>query len=246
MVKRFNDRGIKILGVLTYIPEPLQKDWSVIDREFRRFVNAATKRYAARGVHTWEVFNEPNLTGYGWLTREHDSRDYVPAYTLLLARVNAIVRKNDPKGVVVLGGLAGDNERTLSPEETMRTIYRLGARKCFDVFAYHPYGYQNRFSEARARIEAILAAGKDVGKRVWFNEYGWTDYASMDMEVHPTAETNPLMAAFKQRKQAHALFWFAAKDYSAQRRTPTFGLADYDLKKRPSFKTFKYLVQQAK
>lgn len=246
MVDQFNKAGISVQAILTYIPDYLHSDWVAIDTSFQNFVAATVKRYAAQGVHQWEIFNEPNLPGFGWLTKRENARDYLGAYTLLLARANRIIRELDPKGVVLIGGLASDQHRGLPAEETMRVIYDLGAQKCFDVMAFHPYGYQNQFPKARARIDGILTQFGDQNKPIWFNEYGWTDYAEMDRNRNNTVHTNPMMAVFDQRNSADALFWFAAKDYSGRRNAPTFGLATFDLKKRPSFDTFRALVQGIK
>jgi hypothetical protein len=243
MVKRYNRLGIKVQAILTYVPEDLPRDWTVIDAEFQKFANAAVRRYSKLGVHYWEVFNEPNLTGYGWLDRGELAEPYLGAYARLVARVNAAVRKYDPEGVVLLGGLAVSDRRALSPEVTMQRLFDLGVGTCFDVFAFHPYGYQNKFGDARARADAILKAGGAQGKPVWFNEYGWTDQNAMSMQFNRTKDTNPMMAVFAQRDNAGALFWFAAKDYSGRPDAPKFGLADYNLNKRPSFETFRKLVQ---
>jgi polysaccharide biosynthesis protein PslG len=242
MVRAYNRHGISVQGILTYIPDSQPRDWAQIDTAFQKFANATIARYAPRGVHHWEVFNEPNLPGYGWLDRNADARGNLGAYTLLLARANAAVRRHDPEGVVIIGGLASDQHRGLAAEETMDVIYGLGARDCFDVMAYHPYGYQNRFPDARARIDAIMAAHGDRGKPVWFNEYGWTEQAEMDMGRNPDAGSNPMLAALGQRGAADALFWFAAKDYSGRLNTPDFGLATFDLELRPSFETFRSFV----
>lgn len=243
MVRDYDRKGISVLGILTYIPDSQPRDWAEIDLAFQKFAAAAVKRYAPRGVHHWEVFNEPNLTGYGWLDKGVNARRMLGAYTLLLARANQAVRAHDPKGVVVIGGLASDQHRGLPAEDTMDVVYGLGARDCFDVMAYHPYGYQNRFPEARARIDAILAAAGDSGKPVWFNEYGWTEQREMDMARNPDPGSNPMLAALGQRSSADALFWFAAKDYSRRAGTPAFGLATFDLELRPSFETFRNFVE---
>jgi Cellulase (glycosyl hydrolase family 5) len=242
MVRAYDQRGIKVLGILTYIPDSQPRDWADIDAAFQTFAAATVKRYAPRGVHYWEVFNEPNLPGYGWLDRDANAAKMLGAYTLLLARANQAVRAHDPKGVVVIGGLASDQHRGLSAEKTMQAIYGYGAKDCFDVMAYHPYGYQNRFPEARARIDAIMAAADDTGKLVWFNEYGWTEQAEMDLARNPDAGSNPMLAALEQRNNADAFFWFAAKDYSGRFNTPAFGLATFDLDLRPSFETFRNYV----
>jgi hypothetical protein len=246
MVDRFNMAGIKIAAILTYIPHNMPPDWGYVDTHFQRFAAAAVQRYAPLGVHHWEIFNEPNLTGFGWLPKGLNARDFLGAYTLLLARANKVVRTHDSQGVVVLGGLASDNHGGIRSEDAMSVIYGAGARNCFDVLAFHPYGYQNRFPAARSRVNAFMSLGGDLGKPVWFNEYGWTDYSKMDMTTYKTADVNPMMAVFRQRNEANALFWFSAKDFSSRLGTPTFGLADFYLNKRKSFDTFKYLVGQSR
>lgn len=244
MVDGFNSKGINVAAILTYIPRHMPQDWAEIDLQFQQFASAAVQRYAAKGVHYWEMFNEPNITGYGWLPKYLNPRDFLGAYTLLLARANKIVRSHDPDGVVILGGLASYNNRGVQAEEIMKFIYDRGGKDCFDIFAFHPYGYQSKFPAARARVESIMSAGNDPGKPVWFNEYGWTDYEAMDMAENDEDWNNPMMAVFAQKHEADALFWFSAKDYSAKWGTPTFGLADFNFEKRNSFDTFKQLIQE--
>jgi len=242
MVKNFHMKGINIQAIITYIPQIRMDDWETIDKRFQKFVKAIVRRYAPQGVHYWEVFNEPNLTGYGWLSKQHKAEDFLGAYTLLLARANNIIRQNDPNGIVILGGLASEQHRGLSAEQSMETIYKFDAHKCFDIMAYHPYGYQNRFPEARTRVNAILAKANDHKKPVWFNEYGWTDYKSMDLKINKDVHSNPMIAAFNQKDSSDAFFWFSAKDYSGKFLSPTFGLANFRLKKRPSFETFRQII----
>jgi polysaccharide biosynthesis protein PslG len=243
MVRAYAERGIQVQAILTYIPQHMPRDWTVIDQAFQRFAAAAVARYAPMGVHLWEVFNEPNLPGYGWLAHQHDARSNLGAYALLLARANRAVRQNDPQGVVLIGGIASDQHRGLPLEQTMEILYGFGTRNCFDVMAYHPYGYQNQFPVARARVDAVLAAGNDRGKPIWFNEYGWTNQAEMDLARNSNQHTNPMLAALSQRGSADALFWFSAADYSRRPRTPTFGLADFHGRPRPSFETFRRAVE---
>ncbi|MFX0540913.1 cellulase family glycosylhydrolase [Roseovarius sp. S4756] len=246
MIRAYSDLGIRVQAILTYIPQSLPDDWRVIDQAFARFADAVVARYAPRGVHHWEVFNEPNLTGYGWLTRDDNAKANLPGYALLLARANAAVRRHDPRGAVIIGGIASDQHRGLPVETTMDILYGLGAAPCFDIMAFHPYGYQNRFPEAMARVKSVLARHGDGSKPVWFNEYGWTEQKEMDMARNPDRGSNPMLAALSEAGVADAFFWFSAKDYSAKRRTPTFGLATHDLRKRPSFETFRYFVRQRK
>lgn len=245
MISGYRTKGVNVAAILTYPPmDGRWASWAELAQDFYNFASAAVTRYAPAGVHYWEMFNEPNLPGYGWLDASQDAATHLPTYGLLLGAGNLAVRNHDPAGVVILGGIASDQHRGLPIETTMNTLYTLGAKNCFDVFAFHPYGYQAQFPAARARVDAVLAAHGDTGKPVWFNEYGWTDYAAMDMRRNPTADTNPMLKAFSQRNSADALFWFSGADYSSKLGTPTFGLANYYLIRRPSFNTFRYLMTQ--
>ena len=158
----------------------------------------------------------------------------------LLSITNEVVREVAPASFIVVGGLASEQHRGLSDEQTMDILYGYGAAPCIDIFAFHPYGFQNRFAEARQLVQDVLDAHDDGDKPVWCNEYGWTDQASMDLAQNPTVESNPMLTAFDQKDVADAFFWFSAKDYSSQLGTPTFGLADFNLNRRPSFATFQY------
>lgn len=243
MVADYRARGIDVLAILTYVPPAYGDDWERIDADFRSFATEAVRRYAAMGVHHFEVFNEPNLTGYGWLGEDAPAFLNLPNYTRLLGIANEVVRAEDPEGLVVLGGLANSHDDTLALEQTMDVLYGYGAADCFDVFAFHPYGYQNDFPAARARVQEVLDAWGDGDKPVWFDEYGWTDQDAMDLNVNATVATNPMLAAFDQKDVADGFFWFSAKDYSSRLGAPTFGLADYDLNRRPSFDTFRSLME---
>lgn len=242
MIAAYRERGVQVQAILTYIPPAYGQDWDEIEAGFERFATEAVRRYASQGVHHWEIFNEPNLTGYGWLSEGEAVRENLPNYVRLLAIGNRVVRDEDPDGFVLIGGIASEQHRGLALEETMDVVYGYDAGDCFDIMAFHPYGYQNRFADARNRVQETLDAHGDGDKPVWFNEYGWTDYRSMDLSVNDTVATNPMMAVFDQRDTADALFWFSAKDYSRRASAPTFGLADFDGNKRASFDTFKALV----
>ena len=223
-----NAAGVNVVGIITYIPQWMPSDWAVIDAQFQVFAAALVERYAKSGVHHWEIFNEPNLPGFGWLVKGVRPEAFVGCYTLLLARANRIIRQWDPAGVVVLGGLSPDG---MAPERFMAELYRLGGKDCFDVFAFHPYGYQNKFAAANARVRAIMAAGGDIAsKPIWFDEYGMTDVSQQSAIIENV---------FKDRHNADALFWFSIKDFRSS--GSTFGLVDNGYARRSGFATFERL-----
>ena len=86
VVKAAIDRGLDILAMPAYSPTwarppgtsdhhpPLDPD------AYARFVYAAVQRYAPLGVHTWEIWNEPNTSAF-WPPKPDPA-----AYTQLLRR----------------------------------------------------------------------------------------------------------------------------------------------------------------
>jgi len=229
MVASLRGAHIRILADINYIPKNLT-DWNVIGAHYEKFLTALVKRYQGQ-ISYWEVFNEPNLPGYGWLTTGVDAKAYGNQYIGALALTNTVVRSIDPGAVIVLGGLSAQG---VSATDYLKGIYLAGGKDCFDVVAFHPYGYQNKFKDALALMQGTLDAVGDSGKPIWLDEYGTTD------EVNRAAI---LANAFKDAKQADGFFWFSLKDFS-QRPDKMYGLVGYDYSPKPAYAEFKQLLAQ--
>lgn len=164
--------GISVLGLINHIAGTKQSTWSDIDTRWQAFVTALVTRYGSQ-IHTWEIFNEPSLPGYGWLSVDLDAAQFWGAYTLLLARASKIIHALDPVGIVVLGGIS-------SGGADYTPIYGYGAAACFDVFAYHPYGNVGQLAAVKSAINAAATAHGDIVKPIWATEIG------TDLETSPT------------------------------------------------------------
>ena len=140
------------------------------------FVRIAVERYAAKGVHAYELWNEPNLQRF-WPSGV-DARDFAP----LLEAGAAAVRSADGQAKVVLGGLSKNDYRYLE------ALYAAGAGDAFDVVAVHPYTGSNhpdlcwnvngrRSIDALCALEevrAVMVANGDAAKPVWATEFGYS------------------------------------------------------------------------
>ena len=148
--------------------------------DYAGFAARLVQRYAPRGVHAYEVWNEPNLNRF-WPSGPN-ARDYVT----LLAPAARAIRAADPGATVVLGGLAGNDHRFLE------RLYDAGARAHFDVAAVHPYSgavdptlcwrepQENRLAPgafcAIREVRATMVRNGDARKRIWLTEFGWSTY----------------------------------------------------------------------
>ncbi|MDO8572186.1 MAG: peptidoglycan-binding protein [bacterium] len=238
-VKEMNRRGISILGVINYIPKYITT-WDIARTQFAKFSGAVAERYKqggtfaqaegwqSYGIQYWEIFNEPNLPGYGWLSQGQDPRQFLIEYVGLLAIGNSNIRAIDSSAVVVLGGLSPEG---MPYKDFLTSLYGYGAQKCFDVLAFHPYGRGGRFASVASELQGIASTNNDVGKEIWFNEYGTSDDSIRDSLIQKM---------FEERNTIGGLFWFSLRNLKSIGWN--FGLVQYNFTKKPSYTLFKDLL----
>ena len=98
MVNEMNKNNFHILGTIAYIPTHLQT-WEEIRDHFQKFTHELGKRYHSQGISYYEIFNEPNLPGWGWLDKRTSPENYVGEYAILLAIANKEIHDIDPHAV---------------------------------------------------------------------------------------------------------------------------------------------------
>lgn len=232
------------LAVLHYFPERIGTkniNWNVAANDYAQFVKNAVKRYKAGGdaskqfswqqgygIRYWEIFNEPNLPGYGWLTNKAKPGENIENYALMLARANIALRTEDPNAVIVLGGLSPDG---YPYRDFLGRLYELGAGKCFDIVAFHPYGRIGKFKEVAQDLREGMIPYGDGNKPIWFNEIGTDNQKDVE---------STLTTAFNERAAVDGIFWFTLKNF--KKIGDDFGLITYTGERRESYQTFKSLL----
>lgn len=184
MVLNAYNRGMTILGVLTYAPSwatggnsafyihasPASADtWA-------EFVRRAADRY--RGlIRNWEIWNEPNIQA-----------SFAPApnpvlYSSMLSKSYTAIKGVDPYAVVITGGTspAADTSTTMSPAAFVASLYANGAGNSFDGVGMHPYSVPDNLSTNTTRMASktaissvtnVLVNNQQSYKRLWFTEFG--------------------------------------------------------------------------
>lgn len=241
-VVEMQKRDIEILGIINYIP-PWIEDWETVYGGLERFSAELVNRYKPGGVlaqqyqwkkygiRYWEVFNEPNLPGFGWLGEVSNPEDFVDEYAYTLAIVNNVIRQVDPRAIILLGGLSLDG---MPPDRFWNTLYQLGAKDCFDVLAFHPYGLIDNFDVAFEKIKKeVMEPFGDERKPIWFNEFGTSD---------DTIKVGLIQKMFEQKDAADGFFWFSLRDLKSSGWD--FGLVEYDFSKKPAYDIFKKLLKR--
>ena len=184
IVSAASSRGIRTIGIIDYAPtwarssscrgsfacEPSSPS------AYGTFAAAVASHYAAFGVHTWEIWNEPNNTEFF-----QPSAD--PAtYTAMLKSAYVDIKQVDSGATVLTGGLAPEytGNGYMSPPDFITAIYANGAAGYFDAVADHPYTFpvtaaynnpQGAWAQMSS-IHQIMAWHGDGNKLIWITEYG--------------------------------------------------------------------------
>jgi polysaccharide biosynthesis protein PslG len=236
-------RGLSVLAVPTYSPPWARSGYCTGSmycpprnpNEFATFVRAAVSRYAPLGVHSWEIWNEPNWDPW-WIGAPN-----APQYVAVLKAAYVAVHQADRNGRVITGGLAphGDLSATpndpRSPVNYLKAMYAAGARGYFDAFGVHPYpplpndplsGKIGWNALLQTTLEhQIMASYGDGGKQIWGTEYG-----------APTGSSDPKRVSTAQQASYinTGLRWWVGQSFTGPlmidtvRDTPVYGAASPD------------------
>lgn len=247
-IDRIHGHGMSILAIITYMPTWLPSDWAQIDTAMQSMFTAVLTHLEDKGVEMIECFNEPNLTGFGWLGKPTDpgfsgimSEDFLGPYLLLMCRMNKCARDINTGFIFMNGGLSNDpaHEWVCSVQTFFAALVQGQCENVFDVMAFHPYGLQGQFGSGRVGMNALLSAIGRADAPVWANEYGWAGWEDMDLLKYSTSDDNPLLKIVSQLPAWDAYYHFNIADYSQAPGTPTFGLCGFYGRKRPGFVTLK-------
>ena len=236
-----------------YYPPAQMSDFA----EFTRFV---VEHYRAKGVHAYEIWNEPN-TPWFWAPGPNAAQ-----YAQMLKASYPVVKSADPSATVVMGGLSKSDFNYLAD------VYRAGGGPYFDAVGVHPYTFgedpgltsngagagqdRGRLSvdvfPAIEEIKATMDAFGDSDKQVWITEFGYST-TSQDGGVTPEQQADYLVRAYRYVEQfpwVHSMFAYQirnspfehdADDYEGQ-----FGLTTVGWQPKPALDALEaYAAQQA-
>jgi hypothetical protein len=211
-------RQMNVLAVLAFSP-PWTRPSSPDDARFSRpddlsdwadFTRLAAERYTPRGVHTWEVWNEPNTRKF-W-PPQPDVNEYG---TLFWVAADAI-REVDPDATLLIGGLGPQFEvpgAEVPPTEYLQALYANGAARIADGIAAHPYSFPALPMESPQRmvggfidlpaLRAVMESHGDGAKKIWITEFG----APTGTGPNAVSEDDQATALLQAREQVGQWDW---------------------------------------
>lgn len=199
-------RHMNVLIVLAYTPDwarspatagasPVSHLRPVDFTRYATFARAAAQRYAPRGVHHWEIWNEPNSTKF-WPPRP-DANEYGALFRAVMAAIRGV----DPEATLLIGGLTPKtDESATSPTGYLEQLYRNRTAQIADAVAFHPYStpalpivseHASGGFKDMSELHAVMDRHGDGGKKIWITEFG--------------AATGTSPNAVSDQGQAHAL-----------------------------------------
>lgn len=271
-------RNLNVLATIAYTPAWARQPGCTAQAKcapadpakFAAFAQAAAKRYSAMGVHTWEVWNEPNI---GFWAPHPDPA----AYATLLAETATALRKGDDHAFVIMAGLAavGTNAQRgyIGALDYLTAVAKLGALNQVDAIAYHPYNGQylpsantsvptafEKLDRTKESVESVLADYGAADLPIWITETGantnapgpvadGSTYVPDATHVNEAMQARVAADTVKTLSADHrvaAMFWYCDQD-SALPLDYTdlaafYGLRRYDGSKKPAFDTLKQTI----
>jgi hypothetical protein len=270
------ERDLKVLATLGYTPR-WSRDLACMDKNqtcppasntrFAQFASEAVTRYSALGVHTWQIWNEPNISGF-WATGANPER-----YADMVRQVSAAVRAADPDSFVLLGGLANatttDGGKRQSAVAFLDSVLEHGVGDHVDGISFHPFTHEllpstktgdspyERITGARQSLTSVLVRHDRTDLEIWITETGAPTHgkgAAADSEEPGRTTTHATYAhqaqiATDTVKEADGLtaitkvFWYAHRDTKPPAenadRHHYYGLVEYTGARKPAFTAYR-------
>ena len=218
-------------------PANLNLPWDHADNDWGRFVYQTVLHFKERNVHTWEIWNEPDLGATFW--------SGTPAeYAQLLKIGYQAVKAADPDATVLFAGLAYWSNPTFYVDVLDALQGLEGAadnNNYFDAMSLHQYSNVYNIGSVARQIQAAMTAR--VGRHpIWLTETGvplWDERPTNPGAPYPYAATIDEAAAYVIEGYAEAraagvekFFFFRLHDEAMDE---AFGLIRNDRTLRPAY-----------
>jgi hypothetical protein len=213
--------------------------------DFAKFAVAAVTRYAAQGIHTYELWNEPNTIAR-W-----NPGPSAAAYAQMVREVCPAIKDADPHAVVILGGLAlGDKPGDIPMVDFVKRFYDAESSDCWDALSVHIY---NPGPDTWPLLSAVrkVMTGHGDSRRIWLSEFGRETSgecgaAGNPSELQQAAELsefiknwhNPSHPGEEPKPWTGPLFLFMPRDVGTNR----FGLTCLNGAPKPALGVYRNMV----
>jgi hypothetical protein len=252
VVAEARKRHLRIMPVVSYTPSWARRpgrpgtDPPTNTTYYGQFLAQMAQRYSPKGIHYWEIWNEPNIQSM-WTPRPNASQ-----YVKLLKSAYYGLHTYDKHAVVITGGLSpalDARDRTqVSPYTFLSAMYRDGAHGFFNAVGLHPSTYPypstysaswSTFSKGAPQLYNLMAHRHDANKHVWATEIGFP--TGTDRVAVSEGEQGPYLVegvrAWQRRAYSGPIFVYSMTDEGPNRADhyENFGLVRYNGTPKPAY-----------
>lgn len=260
-----------VLGILDFTPAwaratvcaDSDKCYPANNQRFADFAKTVANRYKDRGLHYWEIWNEPNNPQF-WQPKADPA-----GYTRLLQAASQSLRAADKNAYIITAGLSPQETNSMSytPIDFLTGMYKAGAKGSFDAVADHPYTFPlspksavshawNQMADPKTSLRQVMLSNGDQDKKIWITEYGSptggpgpnSTIENPNLDQHPYKVDEALQAkllsdAFELYKSYNWVGPFMYYSYQDAGTTPDtnenfFGLVRADGSQKPAYQVF--------
>jgi hypothetical protein len=215
------------------------------------FAGAAAEHYAPLGIHSYEIWNEPNLS-YRFRPASRPAH-----YVQMLKAAYRNIIKADPTADILAGNTAPSASDALSftPLDFTQQMYDLGAQGYFTAMAAHPYTYPKTPNTAGpldawgqlVPMHDLMIKHGDSEKLIWLTEFGAPthgrghhandDYVS---EAVQAQILNEAAVAVRDWGWLGPLMWYDYADsgFKSNSSENFYGLVRDDGSRKPAYDSF--------
>ena len=272
IVEAAQRHGLYVLGIIDYTPgwarssvcPESDKCEPAKSKQFATFARAVSHRYKEKGLHYWEIWNEPNNPQF-WQPRSNPQR-----YAELLKDASKELRAEDKDAYIITAGLSpqATTENSYAPADFLRAVYGAGVKDSFDAVADHPYTFPitpknqvehawNQMASLSYGLRQIMVNNGDAGKKIWITEFGSptggpgaiSTIENPNLDAHPYVVDEALQAKilsdaadlYASYEWAGPFMYYSYQDSGTTQDTNEnfFGLVRFDGSKKPAYQTFK-------
>jgi hypothetical protein len=222
------------------------------EADYANIASALVRRYAAMGVHAYEVWNEPNNPAF-WPSGVDAAQ-----YTALLRAAYPAIKAADPSSTVLPAGLMNQTSY-----DFLQGMYNAGARGSYDAENFHLYpgnpNHCNLDSSGRQSVysfclldglRAEMTANADPAP-VWLTEIGWSTCTTRRYCYSRSQQAGYLTTAFRLLRSGR--YPYVQNTLIYQLRNNPFvtaswdwgsslGLVDLDFGVRPAYKALQQVA----
>lgn len=236
-IRLMRERGIEPFPILCYgnkLYDEGKGPYSDAARKaFGNYCHAAAEKYRD-SVTYWEIWNEPNLQQF-W-ARPPDAADYARLAVTATSRI----REANPKALIAGGATSGIDLAFL------QTAFQHGLLDAVDIITVHPYriappeSINNEIDELRKLIGRFTERKIEI----WTGEWGYNTFWS-EMTEMGQAKCLARMMINNLSQGIQVSIWFSIHAFvehaENKGKNPEWGLLDFDLQPRPSFRAMQVL-----